>query len=567
MAALVKKLKQGRPYWYVTETARVNGQPRIVRQRYLGTVESIEAAFDAAFEPLRVEEAEFGATAAMWALAQRVGLGMAVDVACPKRDQGLSVGTYIQAAAVNRAVRPCSKRAFYAWYERSMLARLVPAPAEAWSSQRFWDAMDRVDEDAVEAVEESFITRAVEDFGVGTEALVFDSTNFDTFIDSGNARNSVAKRGHAKSGRKDLRLVGLALACSTDHQVPLASTLVAGNSADVRTFEAALPRLVSRLEALGVEPASISLVFDKGNNSAANLARVDDAGIGFVGSLVPTQHPDLLDVADDAYGAVDGIDGVVAFRTNKEVFGQLRTIVVTRSESFLAKQLAGVAQTRSRVEEHLGELARLVEGRRHRMGPGDLARRADEAREPRWMRQLYNVAVAGDNKQDLSFSWSFDEEAFEALRRRELGKRVIFTDRHNWSTAQIVTAYRSQWEVEAAFRQLKRPDHSAFRPIHHWTDQKIAVHGLYSVAALLLVNLAWREADRAGLGLSPREVLEALAAIREVTLVYPPAKGKGNPRVLHKLTHMGPDQQALFSVFGLDLFAPREGNTDKWRGF
>lgn len=567
MAALVKKLKQGRPYWYVTETARVNGQPRVVRQRYLGTVEAIEAAFDAAFEPLRVEEAEFGATAAMWSLAQGVGLGIAVDVACPKRDQGLSVGTYLQAAAVNRAVRPCSKRAFHAWYERSVLARLVPAPAEAWSSQRFWDAMDRVSQGAIAGVEEAIVAGAVERFGVGTEALVFDSTNFDTFVDSANSRNSIARRGHAKSGRRDLRLVGLALACSTDHQVPLASALVAGNSADVRTFEAALPRLLSRLEALGVEPASVSLVFDKGNNSAANLARLDEAGIGFVGSLVPTQHPDLLAVADSEYTPVEGIDGVAAFRAQKEVFGALRTIVVTRSESFLAKQLAGLAQTRARTEEHLAELSRLVLGQRHRMGPEELRRRADEALEPRWMGQLYRAEVSGTNKQDLGFSWSFDPGAFEELRRAELGKRVIFTDRHAWGTAEIVRAYRSQWEVEAAFRQIKRPEHCAFRPIYHWTDQKVAVHGLYSVGALLLVNLAWREADRAGLGLSPRQVLEALAAIREVTLVYPPAKGRGNPRVLHKLTAMDHDQRALFDLFGLDLFAPREGNTVKWRGF
>jgi transposase len=567
VASLVKKLKQGRPYWYITETARVNGQPRVVRQRYLGTVEAIEAAFDGALEPLRVEEAEFGATAAMWALAQRIGLGMAVDLACPKRGQGLSVGTYLQAAAVNRAVRPCSKRAFYSWYERSVLARLVPAPEEAWSSQRFWDAMDKVPEEALQGVEESIVARAVEDFGVSTEALVFDSTNFDTFVDSANSRNHVARRGHAKSGRRDLRLVGLALACSADHQVPLASALVAGNTADVRAFEAALPRLVRRLEALGVEPSSISLVFDKGNNSAANLARVDKAGIGFVGSLVPSQHPDLLAVADSEYSPLEGIEGVAAYRTTKEVFGAPRTVVVTRSEGFLAKQLAGLAQTRRRTEEHLAELSRLVSGRRHRMGPEDLARRAEEALEPRWMRGLYNFEVTGTRKEDLGFSWSFDEVAFAELRRRELGKRVIFTDRHHWPTADIVRAYRSQWEVEAAFRQVKDPSHAAFRPIYHWTDQKIAVHGLYSVAALMLVNLAWREADRAGLGLSPREVLEALAAIREVTLVYPPARGKGNPRVLHKLTAMDHGQRALFELFELGLFAPREGNTAKWRGF
>jgi len=63
-------------------------------------------------------------------------------------------------------------------------------------------------------------------------------------------------------------------------------------------------------------------------------------------------------------------------------------------------------------------------------------------------------------------------------------------------------------------------------------------------------------------------VMETLAAIREVTLIYPPARGKGGtPRVLKKLTRMDQTQQQLFELFGLDAFAPREGTTAKWRGF
>ena len=562
MASLQRKIKGGRPYWYVVDVARVDGQPRVVRQRYLGTVEAIEAAFDRAYEPVSIEEVEFGATAALWGLAGRIGVGLAVDAACPKRAQGLTVGTYLQAAAVNRAVAPCSKRGFAHWVGSSVLDRLVPAPPEAWSSQRFWDAMDRVEEETISPIEQAVVASAVAEFSVGLEALVLDATNFHTFVASDNERNAIARRGHAKSKRHDLRLVGLALACSTDHRIPLASTLVAGNTPDVRTFEAHLPELVGRLEAVGVDPASITVVFDKGNNSASNLGLVDQAGLGFVGSLVPTQHPDLLAVVDEAFSPVEGLDGVGAWRGEKEVFGAARTVVVTRSQTFLAKQLGGIAQTRRRVEAQLAELERLVAGGRHRMDPEALRARV----APRWMGQLFEVEVGGSGR-DLTFSWSFQEEAFEQLKTRELGKRIIFTDRHAWSSRAIVEAYRSQWEVEAAFRQIKDPAHAAFRPIYHWTDQKIRVHGLYSVAALLLVNLAWREADRAGLGLSPRELLEALAAIREVTLVYPPAKGKGNPRVLKKLTAMDEVQRQLFELFALDQFAPRVGTTAKWGGF
>jgi hypothetical protein len=61
VASLQRKIKDGRPYWYVVETAWINGKPRVLRQRYLGTVASIEAAFDAALSPEQVEQVEFGA--------------------------------------------------------------------------------------------------------------------------------------------------------------------------------------------------------------------------------------------------------------------------------------------------------------------------------------------------------------------------------------------------------------------------------------------------------------------------------------------------------------------------
>jgi hypothetical protein len=97
--------------------------------------------------------------------------------------------------------------------------------------------------------------------------------------------------------------------------------------------------------------------------------------------------------------------------------------------------------------------------------PDDLQARVDAALSPRWMRQLYNVTVGGHDHDSLTLDWSVDPDALDRLRTRELGKRVIFTDRHHWPTAEVVAAYRSQWQVEAAFRQTGDPDHAAFRPI------------------------------------------------------------------------------------------------------
>jgi hypothetical protein len=234
----------------------------------------------------------------------------------------------------------------------------------------------------------------------------------------------------------------------------------------------------------------------------------------------------------------------------------------------LSKQLVGLAQTRRRVEAHLGELDRLLAGGRHRMKtPADLQRRVDEALSPRWMRQLYRTTVAGADHDSLTLEWSFDPDALAALTDRELGKRILFTDRHHWPTAELVRAYRCQAQIEAAFRQTGDPDHAAFRPVRHWTDQKVLVHGAYTTLALILVHLAWRCARQAGLDLSAEQVLDTLAAIREVTLLYPPARGQGKPRLIRKLTRMDQTQQALFELFNLDHYAPAEGNTAGWRGY
>ena len=131
----------------------------------------------------------------------------------------------------------------------------------------------------------------------------------------------------------------------------------------------------------------------------------------------------------------------------------------------------------------------------------------------------------------------------------------MFTNRDEWSTAEVVAAYRSQSEVEAGFRQLKDPHVVSFSPMHHWTDQKIRVHVFYCVLALAVAHLLRRHADQAGLHLSVRELLGELAGIQETVLLYHDG-GKGRPRARRILTDRNPTQQALYDLFTLDRYAP-----------
>ena len=143
-----------------------------------------------------------------------------IDQHVPKRQQGPSVGQYLVIAALNRCLAPTSKLRMPAWLRSTPLPRWLGCSPQQFSSQRFWDNMELLGEAQIAALGEALAQRVVETFHLDLASLVFDCTNFDTFIDTENP-SQLPQRGHAKSKRTNLRLVGLALLVSVDFHVPL----------------------------------------------------------------------------------------------------------------------------------------------------------------------------------------------------------------------------------------------------------------------------------------------------------------------------------------------------------
>jgi len=143
------------------------------------------------------------------------------------------------------------------------------------------------------------------------------------------------------------------------------------------------------------------------------------------------------------------------------------------------------------------------------------------------------------------------------IEQQQLGKRILFTDRQDWSNEQIVLAYRSQCHVEDAFADMKNPHFLSWEPMFHWTDSKIRVHAFYCVLALTLASLLQRRAAQNGISLSVQALIKALNGIQEVTNLYP-ATGKagspGRPSSQTTLTDMDATQQALYRLFDLDRY-------------
>jgi transposase len=561
MPSLTKKIIRGKPYYYLRECQRVDGKPKIVSTIYLGPPQSILDRLMRP-EPAQVAIYEFGASAAVWDMAQAIDLLATMDRHVPKRgSQGPSVGQYILIAALNRCMAPCSKAQIADWYQKTALRRLLPLSNGQLTSQRFWDNMERVGAKQIVAIERDLARAIVSRFGLDLHCLLFDATNFFTFLDSFNARAKLPQRGHSKEGRDNLRILGLALLVTSAGEVPLFHHTYAGNQHDSVTFHSVAEELLERCRSLAQGACDITLVFDKGNNSAENLEWVGNSPFHFVGSLVPTQHKDLLSISRKAMGRLDAtqLPAVRSYRTRKVVFGIERTILCTFNQELFDSQTQTLSREIAKRKRRLQKLRTRLENRRND-SPGKaptvegVQKQVKEILRGRHMADLFAAPVRKNRAGLPRLSFRFRDKAYQHLRSTLLGKTLLFTDRTDWTDEQIVLAYRAQHHVEADFRRLKDPHYLTFRPAFHWTDQKLRVHAFYCVLALLLLNLLRRKLAQAGIPLSIAKMMDSLTDIHEVTLLYPGASGSQKPFARTVLADMDPTQRKIVETLGLERY-------------
>jgi transposase len=566
VASLYKKVVNGKPYWYLREMAWVEGKPRMVWERYLGSVAEIAAlleAREAAVLPERTRHLAFGEIAAAWGVLGRLGVVETIDeVAGGRRvDAGATVGTYLALAALNRLVDPCSKRAFADWWKTTAADRFIKLGPSVLDHRRLWDAMHSITVEELAEVEHRLALRMIEVFGLDISALALDMTNFATYIDSAHATAPIAQRGKAKQKRFDLRLVGLGLVVTRDGGVPLVSHAYPGNQPDVTQFPAMIDLLVARYTALatraGASPAGeVTVVFDAGQNSHANFAHLAAAGLAYVGSVPPSDCPDLLarPATDRALLDQERFAGLTALQTHREVYGATRRVVLTHSPTLHTAQSRGFDQTLATVGAKLSELATmLARGQTRRPRATIEAEIAQITRDP-WVRRVITWELTGHTPSEHRLSWAIDHQARTDLETEIFGKRVLITAHQHWPIAEVIAAYRSQSDAEFSFRQLKDPHVVSFSPMHHWTDHNIRVHLFTCVLALQTAHLMRRHATQHALHLSLRELLDHLAGIQETVLIYPSTGGR--PKARRMLTETTPTQDQLTEIFDLARWAP-----------
>jgi transposase len=555
MASLVAKRKGHQLYYYVVESARVDGHPRIVHQAYLGSAEKVAALVRDRTAPLPLEAAtlEFGLPGSLWLAAQRTGVFDVLQSLWPAPRSGPSPAHYLLLAAIHRICQPGPKTEVSAWYDRTILrARWGFAP-ERFTSQEFWDCFDRIPEERLEQAQVRLLGLWREKQLVSRRLLAYDTTNFYTYVASTNQRNHLAQRGHNKQGRHNLRQVGLSYVLDGENGVSLCHHVYPGNVADADELPEALARIGLLLDRNEIPRPSVTLVLDKGSAALANTVELEKAGVGWISALPWNQAPvELRDRSvEQLPPCSDAHPGVRAAAQRTLVHGKEYLCVLGYSTCFASEQLHSLSATLTKATRNLRRLATELSKPQARFSESGIRHKIGGWLSDPFLREVvrYELAQRG-NRWHLSFQ--ADHPALEQLWSRRLGRTVLLTNRLDWTAEQVLAGYSGQQQVERVFRGLKDGEWLGWGPMYHWTDSKIRMHAFYCMLGISLLQYLHRQSQAVWAGLSVEQLVEELRQIQQFVLLYPPLGDKGPNRLATVLSKQTLPQQALAESLGLE---------------
>lgn len=496
--------------------------------------------------------------ALLW-VAEQIELVGNIDRACVGHaaNGGPSVGEMVLAVALQRVCAAGPKRDLAQFLDDS-LPRVSCLPAARFTGQLFHRIAQRVTDEELEVAQIALAQAAVGRFKLSTNVLAFDSTNFDTHIATTTA-GELAKRGHAKSKRSDLRVVGLGVLVSETGHVPLLYRTYPGNGSDQELLGNCLEGLGKLHDALDAgegrrRPATRTLVRDGGFWSPQLELSLDVAGYYSVISL-PLSHVAaasalVFAAKPRAMKRLTGkLTDVRAARTRTSVNGEDRTLIVVESKELLEGQKRGIA---ARLVKALAELEKL---RRHvdasRIRRASLEQRVKKVLAREHLSEFVMVDVGG-TEQARALTWQVDEQRRKELEQTRLGRRVICTDQHSWTTERVVSAFRGQWNVEELFRRAKKGGIAPWGPSFQHADGSLRLHTFATVIGLMLVSLA-----KIALGTvdSVRSMMGSLAEVR-ATLVRTTTGETGRRPTIAIPPELTAEQRRAVKVFELERWLP-----------
>lgn len=555
MAHFHIKKKNGRPYLYVREMARVNGKVKVASQVYIGApervVELMRGGGDKTDVRLRVEE--FGA---LWAALQMdvdIDIASIIDDVVPKdaRETGPSVGEYFLYAILNQMVEPRSKRALPEWYANTAMGIIRPVDTEELSSERYWAKWDRVSQEHIEEIQRRFFQRIWEVEKPDADCLLFDTTNYYTFMASEN-ESELAKRGKNKAGRDNLRQVGLGLLVARNTRLPLYSVVYPGNRHDSKLFNSIMEDMFRVVLDLDKTKERLTVIIDKGMNSEDNFAWIDEhPRIHFITTYSTSYADDLAAIAMDLFESVQTSrnsqlpeeDRMVAYRTRREFWGKERSVIVTHYPPTARKQDHAFQSKLESLKQELLVMRSKVRDRAPQWRDSDaiLERYRRLCKDLHISSAYYELSF---EQSDGQLAMRFRKNVYAVEKKRQtFGRNIIVTDNKDWTTTDIIEANLDRWEVEWCFRESNST--MSVMPFRHWTDSKIRCHLLCCVVALTYLRRLELHMERQGIKRTARDILDDLSHLHSALILD---KRSRQPRRM--IEHPGKTQEEVLKALG-----------------
>jgi transposase len=595
MASIQAKMHNGRKYWCIVECKRINGKPKSTVIEYLGTGDTLLARLNEKQGIKKIKSFSHGCVAVLLALAKKLDVVSIINkytnsqreywAKQPIRNE-LTAGITLLLASIGRICEPTSKRGWSAWADKTSCEHLLRISLSNLDSQHFWDLMDCIPIEAIEEIEQDILQKVLTHYPLNPGTLLYDTTNFFTFISSTNDRCDIAQRGKNKQKRGDLRQVGLALVVTQEDYIPLLHYTYQGNMNDCKVFAKIIGKIKERMAALKMDISLQTIVFDRGCNSKKNLKKIKQLKLDYVGALTPYHNKDLIEAADGNFTDVQVGDKVLGvYREKREIWGEERTVLVFISEKLKEGQLRGIYQSLEKKKKRLRDIQRgLSNPKSKRRTEEDLEKTIDTALKGQFMEGLIDYELTQENEldQDLKeesknklegdskveskrgpkkklkdtldkskkYRWSLTYKTNHktlSLLEDRFGFRIIMTSRHDWESSKIIKAFYGQSTVEGAFKNIKNPYHLAIKPGFHWTDQKIKIHYFICVVGYLLSTLVWHEARKIGFSGTLDNLLDSLNDIRLSRELQLTGK-QGKPKVTYQLEEMSQEQELLLKA-------------------
>lgn len=428
------------------------------------------------------------------------------------------------------------------WYRRTALDDVLGVPADLVNDDRLYRALDQFLPHK-RALEAHLKARLGELFSINYDLLLYDVTS--TYFEGQAKRNPMAKRGHSRDQRPDCKQVCIALVV-TREGIPLGYEVFDGNRVDVTTVEQIVGTMEERYGA-----AQRVWVMDRGMSSAKNIAWLQKGGRRYVIGAPKGELKKFARELADSNGWTRVREGVEAKlcpgRDGSETF------VLVRSAERREKEKAMHARFAERIEEGLRSLERRIARSRKSLDRGPIERQIGRllGRNSRASGR-YSAHVVDDptTGAKLRLEWSARNDWDDWSRHTE-GCYVLRTNVADWTPEELWKTYIQLTDAEAAFR-IHKSDLS-IRPIWHQREDRVLAHIFVCFLAFVLWKTLEQWQRRAGLGNSPRTILDELAAIQCVDVVLPIAAEPERELRLRCVVRPDKPQAALLDRLGLRL--------------